>query len=61
MTEAPKFIPTSDVANRWGVSQKTVQRLIQAGCLKAIKIGLKRYSVNRESVLEYERLKEIFS
>jgi excisionase family DNA binding protein len=61
MHQPGKYISTSDVADRWSVSQKTVQRLIQTGCLKAIKIGLKRYSVLAESVLDYERMKETIS
>jgi len=48
-----KYLTTSQVAKRWGVSAVTVIRLIEQGDLKGLKIR-SSYRISHGSVREYE-------
>lgn len=43
-----------DVAERWGVSERTVQRLVDSGSLRAIKIG-RQLRFTDEDIAAHER------
>ncbi len=48
-----KYLTTSQVAKRWGVSAVTVIRLIEQGDLNGLKIR-GSYRISRGSIREYE-------
>lgn len=48
-----KYVPTRVVADRWGVSQSTVRRLVDRGKLRGIRVE-GRYQIDEASITEYE-------
>lgn len=50
-----KYMSTSDVAMRWGVSQRSVQRMVKVGTLRAAKFGTRNLSVLAEDVERHEK------
>ena len=49
------FLTFSDLAERWGVSVKTVRRIVARGDLKVVRIGAQA-RVAREDAVTYENL-----
>lgn len=47
------MLTTPEVATMLGVSTRTVQRLIKAGELQAIRVGLRQVRIARQNVLDF--------
>jgi excisionase family DNA binding protein len=53
------FMSVEDVAKRLGVSERTVTREIQAGKLKAFRVGGKTLRITLEAFQEYVKAQEV--
>src|SRR5689334_14412957 len=53
-TEDPRLLTAGEVAQRWGVSTRTVQRLMRRGGLRCLRIG-RQMRFRAEDVRAYER------
>jgi excisionase family DNA binding protein len=48
-----KALSIQAIAERWGVSEETVRKEIQAGTLKAFRIGRRQWRVLEDDFAEY--------
>ena len=49
------YVTTSELAAYWLVSRKQIYKQIEAGTLKAIRLGPRLFRISREDALEFER------
>ncbi len=49
------YVTTSELAEYWQVSRKQIYKQIDAGTLKAIRLGPRLFRISREDALEFER------
>ena len=54
MTEGRVFIHTSDLAQRWGLATRTVQRLLRQGKIPSVTMGRQRL-IPLDRVIQMER------
>ena len=50
------FVTTSELSEYWLVSRKQIYKQIQAGTLKAIRLGPRLMRISTEEALRFERL-----
>jgi excisionase family DNA binding protein len=50
-----RYVTTSDLAEYWLVSRKQIYKQIEAGTLKAIRLGPRLFRISKEDALEFER------